>query len=72
MYIEKFLDATNYVITGYVYKNKLFFPALFEVKLNKKFQIKNFVHKNIYLKKYIRIIKYTSNIIKNLKINFGQ
>ncbi len=71
LYIEKFLDATNYVITGYVFKNKLYIPAIFKIELNKKFQIKNFVYKNIYLKKYTRIIKYSSNIIKNLKINFG-
>jgi len=71
LYIEKFLDATNYVITGYVYKNKLYLPALFEIKLNKKFQIKNFEYKIIYLKKFSRIIKYISSIIKNLKIDFG-
>ncbi len=71
LYIEKFLNATNYVITGVVFKNKLHIPALFKVELNKKFQIKNFVYENIYLEKYIEIIKYISKITKNLKINFG-
>lgn len=68
-YIEKFIKAKHYIITGLKNKKIFFFPIL-EKFINNKFETKKIFRVNKNLNNQ-RIIKFISNILKEINFNFG-